>query len=77
MPNDAAAAVVSLFAEMAESLESTLDPDSRKALLDDIHRRVHSPQARELLSPEAYDATRQLEGLFRFVVMATLGRELD
>ena len=79
MPEEKFREGVNLFVTaLALSLEATLDPDSQKALLDDIHRRAHDPRALGTQN----DALLQTEvlrvaGALRVAMMILRGEELD
>lgn len=67
--------VTTLFAEIAGSLEATLDRDSQRALLDNIHRRVRSLQAHEHQTQSVVDDVQLWESIFRVVVAGIQERE--
>ena len=65
-----------LLTSVAESIYSTLDPGSRKALLDDIRRRVHDPGLLLVLHPEQRRDLEATEAGLRMAVAKVMGREL-
>ena len=70
------AAVGEFLSVLVESLDSTLDPDSQRALLDDIRRRAHDPRLPFELHPEALADFQAMAAGLRVLMMIRLGGEL-
>ena len=79
MPEEKFREAVDLFlSALAMTLEATLDPDSQKAFLDDIRRRVHDHDSLGIRNDVLLQTeVLRVAGYLRVSVMMLKGSELD